>query len=73
MLRGAAGVAVDGALFVAGGAVLFLRGDGGQVGDVIFRRHLDGAEEEAGEGGVVVEDGAALSVDVEEVEGGWLL
>ncbi len=26
---GAAGVAVDGALLVAGGAVLFLRGDGG--------------------------------------------
>ncbi len=67
---GAAGVAVDGALFVAGGAVLFLLGDGGEVGGVVFGGHGYGAEEEAGEGGVVVEDGAALGVDVEEVEGG---
>ncbi len=44
-------------------------GDGGEVGDVVFGGHGDGAEEEAGEGGVLVEDVAALGVDVEEVEG----
>ena len=70
-LFAAAGVAVDGALFVAGGAVFFLLGDGGEVGGVVFGGHGDGAEEEAGEGGVLVEDVAALGVDVEEVEGGW--
>jgi hypothetical protein len=68
-LCGAAGVAVDGALFVAGGAVLFLLGDGGEIGDVVFGGHGYGAEEETGEGGVLVEDGAALGVDVEDVEG----
>jgi len=51
---GAAGEAVDGALFVAGGAVLFLLGDGGQVCGVVFGRHGYGAEEEAGEGGVAI-------------------
>ncbi len=45
-------------------------GDGGEVGYVVFGGHGDGAEEEAGEGGVAVEDIAALGVDVEEVEGG---
>jgi len=66
---GAAGVAVDGALFVAGGAVLFLLGDGFEVGGVVVGGHLDFAVPEAGEGGVVVEDVGALGVDVEEVEG----
>ncbi len=37
---------------------------------MVFGGHGDGAEEEAGEGGVAVEDVAALGVDVEEVEGG---
>ena len=66
----AASVAVDGALLVAGGAVLFLSGDGGEVGDVIFGGHGYGAEEETGEGGVAVEDVGALGVDIEEVECG---
>ena len=35
---------------------------------MIFGGHGYGAEEEAGEGGVAVEDGATLGVDVEEVE-----
>jgi hypothetical protein len=39
----AAGVAVDGALFVAGGAVVFLLGDGGEIGGVILGGHGDGA------------------------------
>ncbi len=65
---GAAGVAVDGALFVAGGTVLFLLGDGFQVGSVVFGGHLDFAVPEAGEGWVIVEDVSALGVDVEEVE-----
>ena len=39
---------------------------------MVLGGHGDGAEEEAGEGGVAVEDVAALGVDVEEVEG-WLL
>ena len=43
--------AVDGAEFVAGGAVLFLLGDGGQVGDVVFGGHGDAAHPDAGEGG----------------------
>ena len=66
----AAGVAVDGALFVAGGAVVFLLGDGGEIGGVVFGGHGYRAEEETGEGGVLVEDVATLGVDVEEVEGG---
>ena len=45
-------------------------GDGGEVGGVVFGGHGYGAEEETGEGGVLVEDVAALGVDVEEVEGG---
>jgi hypothetical protein len=65
---GSAGEAVDGALFVAGRAVLFLLGYSGEFGGVVFGRHGYGAEEEAGEGGVLVEDGATLGVDVEEVE-----
>jgi hypothetical protein len=68
-LGGAAGEAIDGALFVAGGAVFFLLGDGGQVGGVVFGRHGYGTEEEAGERWVAVEDRAALGVDVEEIEG----
>lgn len=44
-------------------------GDGGEIGSVVFGRHGYGAEEETGEGGVPVEDGAALGVDVEKVEG----
>jgi len=67
----AAAVAVDGALFVAGGAVVFLLGDGGEVGGVVLGGHGYGAEEEASEGGMLVENFAALGVDVEEVEGGW--
>ena len=38
---------------------------------MVFRGHGYGAEEETGEGGVLVENFAALGVDVEEVEGGW--
>ena len=36
---------------------------------MVFGGHGDGAEPEAGEGGVAVENGAALGVDVEDVEG----
>ena len=46
-------------------------GDGGDICGVVFRGHGDGAEEEACEGGVAVEDAAALGVDIEEIEGGW--
>ena len=67
--RFAAGVTVDGALFIAGGAVVSLLGDGGEVGGVIFRGHGYGAEEETGECGVLIEDFAALGVDVKEIEG----
>src|SRR4030081_3620973 len=38
---------------------------------MVFGGHGYGAEEETGEGGVLVENFAALGVDVEEVEGGW--
>jgi hypothetical protein len=69
--RCAAGVAVDGALFLSCRAVFLLLGDGGKIGGVVLRGHGDGAEEEAGEGGVLVEDFSALGVDVEEVEGRW--
>jgi hypothetical protein len=68
-LLAAAGIAVDGALFVAGGTVLLLFGDGREVCDVVFGGHGHRAEEETGEGGVLVEYGAALRVDVEDVEG----
>jgi len=65
-------VAVDGALFVAGGAVVFFAGAmAARSGGVVLGGHGYGAEEEASEGGVLVEDFAALGVDVEEVEGGW--
>lgn len=66
--QGAAGVAVHGALFVAGGAVFELFGDLAEVGDVVFGGHGDGALPEIAEGGVAVEDGGVLGVDVEEVE-----
>ena len=69
----AAGVAVDGALFVAGRAVLFLRGYSGEVGDVVFGGHGYWAEEEAGEGGVEVEDFCAFGVDVKEIECGFFV
>ena len=59
--------AVDGALFVAGRAVFGLLGDGGEVGGVVFGGHGDPAEEEAGEGGVAVEDSGVFAVDVEEI------
>ena len=45
-------------------------GDGGEIGGVVFGGHGYGAEEETGEGGVLVEDLATLGVDVEEVEWG---
>ncbi len=38
---------------------------------MVFGGHGYGAEEETNEGWVLIEDGAALGVDVEEVEGGW--
>ena len=67
---GATGVTIDGAFFIAGGAVVFLLGDGGEIGGVVFGRHGYGAKKETGEGGVPVEDVAALGVDVEQIEGG---
>ena len=67
-MRFAAFKAVDGAEFVAGGAVFLLFGDGGEVGEVVGGGHGDEAGPEAGEGGVVVEVGVVLGVDVEEVE-----
>lgn len=70
---GAAGVAVDGAFFIAGGAVFFLTGDGFEVGGVIFGGHLYVVEEELFEGGIAVEDVGALCVDVDEVERAWAL
>ena len=66
-------VTVDGAEFVAGGAVLFLLRDGGEVGYVVGGRHGDAAHPEAGEGGVVVEEGVVLGVGVHEVEGSFAL
>jgi len=38
---------------------------------MIFRGHSYGAEKETGKGGMLVENFAALGVDVEEVEGRW--
>jgi len=67
---GAAGEAVDGAELVASRAVLFLLGDGGQVGDVVCGGHGDAAHPDAGEGGVVVEERVVLGVGVDEVEVG---
>lgn len=61
--------AIDGAAFVAGGAVFFLIGDGGEVGEMVGGGHGDGAHPEAGEGGVVVEERVVLGVCVEEVKG----
>ena len=39
---------------------------------MVLGGHGDGAEEEASEGGVFVEDGAPLGVDVKDVESGWV-
>ncbi len=64
LLGFAASEAVDGAEFVAGGAVFLLLGDGGEVGDVVGGGHGDGTHPEAGEGGVVVEVGVVLGVGV---------
>lgn len=61
--------AVDGAEFVAGGAVFLLLGDGGEVSEVVGGGHGDGAGPEPGEGGVAVEIGVVLGVRVEEVKG----
>lgn len=65
----AAGVAVDRAEFVSGGAVLFLLGDGGEVGEVVVGGHRDVAMPEAGEGRVVIEERIMLRIDVYEIEG----
>ena len=67
---GAAGVAVDGALFVAGRAVLFLLCDGFEIGGVVLGRHLHLIEEKLRESGMAVEDVGALSVGVDEIECG---
>ena len=64
---------VDGAEFVAGGSVFFLLGDGGHVGSVVGGGHGDQAGPEPGEGGVAVEVGVVFRVDVEEVEGPWIV
>jgi len=61
--------AEDGAELVAGGTVLVLLGDGGEIGDVIFGGHGDAAEPETLEAWVVVDEGIVLGVGVEEVEG----
>ncbi len=61
-------MAVDGAELVAGAAVLFLLSDGGQVSDVVGGGHGDGTHPDAGEGGMAVEEGVVLGVDVEKVE-----
>ncbi len=48
-------------------------GDGGHVGSVVGGGHGDEAGPEAGEGGVVVEVGVVFGVDVEEIEGPWIV
>jgi hypothetical protein len=63
-----AGESVDGAEFVAGGAVFFLFGDGGEVGEMVGWGHGYGADPETGEGGMAVEEGAVFGVRVEEVK-----
>ncbi len=68
MTSGAADVAVDGALLISGGSVLFLFGDFAQVGEVILGRHRDRALPEPAEGRVSIEDRGVLRVDVEDVE-----
>ena len=44
-----------------------MRGDGFEIGGVVFGGHGDFAEEELREAGVAVEGVGALGVDVEEV------
>lgn len=61
--------AVDGAEFVTGGAVLFLFGNGGEVGQVVVGGHGDEAGPETAEGRVAIEVGVVLGVDVDEVKG----
>ncbi len=68
LARAAAFESVDGAEFVAGGAVLFLLRDGGEVGEMVGGCHGDGACPEAGEGGMAVEQGVVLGVGVQEVK-----
>jgi len=65
--------AVDGAKLVASGAVLFLLGDGGEVGEVVGGGHGDAAHPETLEGRVVVEQGVVFGVGVDEVEGGGIV
>ena len=72
-LGSAAFEAIDGAEFVACGAVFLLLGDGGEVGGVVGWGHGDEAVPEAGEGGVAVEVGVVFGVDVEEVERAWIV
>ena len=52
---------------------ILLFGDGGEVGEVVGGGHGDEAGPEAGEGGVAVEVGVVLGIDVEEVEGLWIV
>ena len=59
---------VDGAEFVARGAVFFLFGNGGEVGQVVVGGHGDEAGPETAEGWVVVEVGVVLGVDVDEIK-----
>jgi len=72
-LCGPTRIAVEAAEFVACGAVFLLLGDGCEVGDVVGGGHGDTAHPEAGEGGMVVEEGVVLGVGVDEVEGSGVI
>jgi hypothetical protein len=63
---------IDRAELVAGRAVFFLFGDGGEIGDVIGRCHGDRTYPQAGEGGMAIEQRTMLGVGVEQVEGSGL-
>jgi hypothetical protein len=65
----AAGELIDRTQLVAGGTVLFLIGDGGEIGDVIGRCHGDWAHPQASEGGMAIEQRTVLGVGVEQIEG----
>lgn len=60
---------IDGAELISGRAVLFLLGDGGEVGDVVLGGHGDAAEPDASEGRVAIDERVVLGVDVDEIEG----
>ena len=62
------GEAVEGAELIAGRAIFLLLRNGGEVGDVVGRRHGDAAGPDPLEGRVTVKERSVLGIGIYEVK-----